>query len=147
MSLAMASRGFDVRLPAVPASVPTVRKMLRELLDRIDVGAERADEIVLAVNEACANAVVHAYPRMSGHIDVVVEDQDDALYVVVRDAGVGMAPVAHSAGLGLGLPMIAMVADSVRIDRPANGGTQVQMRFTHRVSDSRGGRNRASWEP
>jgi serine/threonine-protein kinase RsbW/stage II sporulation protein AB (anti-sigma F factor) len=142
----MASRGFDVRLPAVPASVPAVRKMLRELLDRLDVSDERADEIVLAVNEACANAVVHAYPRMPGHIDVVVEDQDEALCVVVRDAGVGMAPAPNSPGLGLGLPMIAMVADSVRIDRPANGGTNVQMRFMHRVGHRRSGR-RATWEP
>src|SRR5215472_6935051 len=109
MSLTMASRGFDVRLPAVPASVPTVRKMLRELLDRLDVTDERADEIVLAVNEACANAVVHAYPRMPGHIEVVVEDQDEELCVAVRDAGVGMAPSPNSPGLGLGLPMIAMV--------------------------------------
>src|SRR6516165_10872661 len=99
MSLTMASRGFDVRLPAVPASVPAVRKMLRELLDRLDMSAERADEIVLAVNEACANAVVHAYPRMPGHLDVVVEDHDDALCVVVRDAGVGMAPGENSPGL------------------------------------------------
>jgi serine/threonine-protein kinase RsbW/stage II sporulation protein AB (anti-sigma F factor) len=120
--------------------------MLRELLDRLDVTDERADEIVLAVNEACANAVVHAYPRMPGHIEVVVEDQDDALCVVVRDAGVGMAPSPNSPGLGLGLPMIAMVADSLRIDRPASGGTHVQMRFAHRAGDRRG-RSRARWEP
>ena len=128
----MASRGFDVRLPAVPASVPTVRKMLRDLLDRLDVSNERADEIVLAVNEACANAVVHAYPQTAGHVDVVAEDGDEALIVVVRDTGVGMTPNTTSAGLGLGLPMIAKVADSVQIDRPASGGTHVRMRFGHR---------------
>ena len=120
--------------------------MLRELLDRLDISDERADEIVLAVNEACANAVVHAYEGMQGHVDVVVEDQDEALIVVVRDAGVGMVPRAASPGLGLGLPMIAMVADSVQIDRPASGGTHVRMRFGHRVSERRR-RRRATWEP
>jgi serine/threonine-protein kinase RsbW/stage II sporulation protein AB (anti-sigma F factor) len=120
--------------------------MLRELLDRLDVSAERADEILLAVNEACANAVVHAYPRVPGHIDVVVEDQSDALCVVVRDAGVGMAPSPISPGLGLGLRMIARVADSVQIDRAASGGTHVQMRFTYRADDRPSGR-RANWEP
>ena len=138
--MTMASRGFDVRLPAVPASVPAVRKILRDLLDRLDIPKERANEIVLAVNEACANAVVHAYPLMSGHLDVVVEDRSEVLSVVVRDAGVGMGSAPNSPGLGLGLRMIALVADSVRIDRAANGGTLVQMRFTYRAGQRQSGR-------
>ena len=140
----MASRGFDVRLPAVPASVPAVRKMLGDLLDRLDIPKERANEIVLAVNEACANAVVHAYPQTAGHVDVIAEDMDEALIVVVRDAGVGMGPRADSPGLGLGLPMIAKVADSVQIDRPATGGTHVRMRFGHRASERPGSRRATS---
>ncbi|MGN6377886.1 MAG: ATP-binding protein [Gaiellales bacterium] len=144
--MATSCRGFEVRLLAVPDSVPAVRQMLRELLDKLDVSGERAEEIMLAVNEACANAVVHAYPGMNGHIDVVAEDYEGALVVVVRDAGVGMTPRVDSPGLGVGLPMIAMIADSVQIDRPANGGTHVKMRFTHRAQDHRPGR-RATWEP
>ena len=148
MSFTMATsrRGFEVRLLAVPDSVPAVRHMLRELLDKLDVAEGRAEEILLAVNEACANAVVHAYPGISGHIDVAAEDYEGALMVVVRDAGVGMTPRVDSTGLGVGLPMIATIADSVQIDRPANGGTHVRMRFAHRAQDRPAGR-RATWEP
>jgi serine/threonine-protein kinase RsbW len=145
--MGMSRRALELRVPAVPESVPAVRRSLREFLSRLEIADDRAEEIMLAVNEACANAIVHAYPEHPGHVDVTAEDRDGAIIVGVRDAGVGMAPRLDSPGLGVGLPMIAMIADSLQIDRPASGGTHIRMQFAHRALDRPRGWRRSSWEP
>jgi stage II sporulation protein AB (anti-sigma F factor) len=123
-------RGFEVRLDAVPESVAAVRQALREFLGTLEMSDERSEAIVLATTEACSNAIVHAYPAGTrGRIDVSAEDGDGDVIVTVRDTGVGMAPRLDSPGLGVGLPMIAMIADGVEIDKPSTGGTHLRMRF------------------
>ncbi len=47
---------------AVPAAVPAARKQMRRWLDTHDWPIESAEDIELAVNEAIANVVDHAYP-------------------------------------------------------------------------------------
>ena len=45
------------------------------------------------------------------------------------DEGSGLAPRVDSPGLGLGLGLIAQVADSADVRAPETGGTEVIMRF------------------
>jgi serine/threonine-protein kinase RsbW/stage II sporulation protein AB (anti-sigma F factor) len=40
-----------------------------------------------------------------------------------------MSPRVDTPGLGVGLPVIAAIAQSVEIGTPENGGTEVRMRF------------------
>ncbi len=47
----------------------------------------------------------------------------------MRDEGSGLAPRVDSPGLGLGLGLIAQVADSADVRAPEDGGTEVVMRF------------------
>ncbi len=53
----------------------------------------------------------------------------DALELIVTDAGRGIAPSADTAGPGLGLPVIAALADSLEIERPARRGSRLIMSF------------------
>ncbi len=129
MLLGMTRRGFELSLLAVPTSVPTVRQALREFLAELDVHADRSEEIMLAVNEACTNVVMHAYPDGDGTVSVRAEEADGQVVVDVLDTGAGMSPRVDSPGLGVGLPMIVMLADSVEIDRPDGGGTHLRMSF------------------
>ena len=72
----------------------------------------------LAVTEACTNVVVHAYPDgREGPMEVTATLTDDTLTVVVRDEGHGMGLRPDSPGLGLGLPLIASLAETVRLGR------------------------------
>lgn len=103
---------------------------------------DRREEVMLAVNEACANAVTHAYPDGPGEFEVRAEQVEGQVVVEVHDEGVGMSPRLDSPGLGVGLPMMAMLADSVQIDRPPGGGTHVRMRFSDRLAAS--GRDQAA---
>ena len=49
--------------------------------------------------------------------------------VTVRDHGTGMAPRVDSPGLGVGLPVMAAIADALEIDTPGDAGTLVRMTF------------------
>lgn len=115
---------------ADPESVPLVRHALRVYLERHDLSDERMAEITLAVTEACSNVVVHAYRGEPGDLEVIVEDgPDDGVTVRVRDQGGGLAPRPDSPGLGVGLPVIHAIADSVEITKPDGGGTELRMYF------------------
>ena len=84
----------------------------------------------LAVTEACSNVVVHAYADDApGPLEVLATLDDDTLTVVVRDEGPGIAPHPDSPGLGLGLPLIASLAESVQLGRDEQERTEVCMTF------------------
>lgn len=120
---------FELEVAAQAESVPLVRHALRGLLTSLAVDDVLSADIALAVTEACTNAVLHAYPTASGSIEVRALRAGDALDVCVRDHGAGMSPRMDSPGLGVGLPVIAAIADSVRIGSPDDGGTEVRMQF------------------
>ena len=92
------------------------------------VTAGRLDDIILCVSEAVSNAVTHGL-RESGTVTLAATLEQDALTVVVTDDGAGFRPDSPHAGLGLGLPLIAAVADRSAVTRAASGGTSVTMRF------------------
>ena len=92
-------------------------------------------DLKIAVSEACSNVVVHAYPDgMDGMLSVMMTLEGDRLVVLVQDHGVGIAPRISdsSAGLGLGLPLIAALSNEVRVRSADDGHTEVTMVFTVR---------------
>jgi serine/threonine-protein kinase RsbW len=88
-------------------------------------------DIALAVTEATTNVVLHAYRDRDepGMVIVEAESRGDHVCLYVRDEGTGLAPRVDSPGLGLGLGLIAQVADSADVRAPETGGTEVVMRF------------------
>ena len=124
------SSGFELELAAETDNVPLVRHALRGLLEASGVAEERISDITLAVTEACANAVLHAYPDTAGHFEASADlSPAGELVVTVRDHGSGMAPRVDSPGLGVGLPVMAAIADALEIDTPEGAGTVVRMTF------------------
>jgi serine/threonine-protein kinase RsbW len=95
------------------------------------VPADALDGIALAVSEACTNVVVHAYRdgADAGTISVGLELQGRSLRILIGDDGMGMRPRTDSPGLGLGLPIIASVADGFAVEPGPHGGTELCMRF------------------
>jgi serine/threonine-protein kinase RsbW len=88
------------------------------------------DAVRLAVSEAVSNVIVHGYRQSgTGAFTVAVERDGDELRVTVRDQGCGMQPRADSPGAGLGLPLIANLAESFSVTAPPDGGTEVCMTF------------------
>src|SRR6478672_9153787 len=125
------SERVEIEIAAAAPGVPLVRHALRGLLSGLDVDDDVIADVALAVTEACTNAVVHAYADHDGDgtIHVTAIHSDGSLAVTVRDHGGGMSPRVDTPGLGVGLPVIAAIAQSVEIGTPENGGTEVRMRF------------------
>jgi serine/threonine-protein kinase RsbW len=124
------SHGFELELAAEADNVPLVRHALRGLLEASGISDERTADIALAVTEACANAVLHAYHDGTGSFQVAAElAPGGRLIVRVRDHGSGMAPRVDSPGLGVGLPVIAAIAEALEIDTPDGSGALVKMTF------------------
>jgi serine/threonine-protein kinase RsbW len=112
-------------------SVSLARRAVTGFAREHGVPADALDSIALAVSEACTNVVVHAYRdgADAGTISVALELAGRSLRVLVGDDGVGMRPRTDSPGLGLGLPIIASVADGFGVEPGPRGGTELRMRF------------------
>jgi anti-sigma regulatory factor (Ser/Thr protein kinase) len=88
--------------------------------------------IALAVSEAVTNAVVHAYIDAAepGDVEVLAHRlHDNGLEVQVCDDGRGMKPRSDSPGLGVGLPLVAKLAECFRVEARPSGGTAISMLF------------------
>jgi anti-sigma regulatory factor (Ser/Thr protein kinase) len=107
-----------------------VRHAFGALGDAYALDAQTLSDIRLAVTEACTNVVVHAYPDgEEGPMEVLATLLGDELRVVVRDEGRGIGPRPDSPGLGLGLPLIASLTESVELGRDQEERTEVRMTF------------------
>ena len=122
---------FGRTVPAVAENVAPIRHAVVELAMRAGAPDAVRTDVALAVGEACANVVVHAYPPGDvGPLVVHAEVRDGSLVIVVLDQGQGMTPRPDSPGLGLGLPLIANLADNLEIrDGPDGQGTELVMSF------------------
>jgi serine/threonine-protein kinase RsbW len=116
--------------PARPEHVGAARRAVWDAAVR--AGAEKPvrEAVRLAVSEAVSNVVVHGYRDSSpGAFTLSVEWNGGELRVIVRDEGCGMGPRMDSPGAGLGLPLIASLADTFSVTAPEGGGTEVCMTF------------------
>ena len=111
---------FVRTFPAEPGSLAKIRAFLRRRAAEAGLAERTTDDLVLAVSEACANAVVH-----SGSPDVEVSWalRDDRVEIEVRDRGrfrsrVRMASLEGPGGFGI--PLMAALAEELVIEE----GTQ-----------------------
>ncbi len=116
---------LHLRLPAQPKTLAHVRRVLRRWL--ISRGADEADvaEVTIAVSEACANAIEHAYSPAPAGFALDATGDDREITVAVRDEGRWRPPRGSNRGRGLSIMVAAM--DDVQIDRTETG-TRVVMR-------------------
>ena len=117
-------------LPARAENVAVVRHAFGGLGDVLELPEQTLSDIKLAVTEACTNVVVHAYPdRDDGPLGVQATLDERTLTIVVTDEGRGVLPRADSPGLGLGLPLIATLAESLELGTGDHHQTEVRMTF------------------
>ena len=121
-------------LPATVESVSEARHAVRRFAAELDVDL---DGVTLAVSEAVANVVTHAYEADAGG---VIELSGTAtpyeVRIIVRDRGHGIAAARPSTGAGFGIGIIRRLAEHVSLD-DSPSGVVLTMRFR------RGGRSSA----
>jgi serine/threonine-protein kinase RsbW len=119
-------------LPRDAASVPLARHTAKAALVRAGVTSECADEVEIALSEACTNACRHA--QSGDSFEVVLNVGDDDLTVDVLDEGTGVQqamPVmmpSPSADNGRGVSLMAAFSDQVVFDSVTGNGGWVRLR-------------------
>jgi anti-sigma regulatory factor (Ser/Thr protein kinase) len=116
---------LHLRLPAQPKTLAHVRRVLRRWLS--SHGADEGDvvEVTIAVSEACANAIEHAYSPAPASFELHAAEDDGEVTIAIRDEGRWRPRRGSNRGRGLSIMVAAM--DDVEIDR-SDTGTQVVMR-------------------
>jgi anti-sigma regulatory factor (Ser/Thr protein kinase) len=130
----------DVKLtlPAQPENVSVIRHVLGAFAEALRLPDDLIEDLRLAVTEACTNVVRHAYPAdVSGPVEISIRPTDDFVSVVVADHGRGIGTSSDTTGPGLGLPLIAAIADEVELQPVPGGGSRVAMTFArHRHGEA-----------
>jgi serine/threonine-protein kinase RsbW len=114
-----------------PENVVLVRETLTGVAEAIGLDAHDLDDIRTAVTEACNNVALHAYEDEEGPLEVEIYAAGGTFEVFVRDHGVGMQPSTREDQwiVGIGLPVIEALVQSVEFADTAEGGTEVRMSF------------------
>lgn len=126
--------------PADPAQLTVIRRELAGWLAPLSLTDDETADVVLAVDEAAANAVRHAYgPDESGAVELTLwtEAADDegpaTLCIEVVDHGHWQPPADEPTEGGRGIPLMSTMSESVLIHYDERG-SRVLLR--HRISDA-----------
>jgi serine/threonine-protein kinase RsbW len=110
------------------AEVQKARRLVEDIHDLCGLPEERTFDIKVAVSEACANAIEH-----SGSAALVVAWllQDRVLFEITNDGGFlpGLRKDTDGRRRGLGLPLMASLADQLHVSRLETGATRITLTF------------------
>lgn len=128
---------FSALYQAEPRTAQLARHALCDFATAHGASPEKVLQIALAVSEAVTNVVVHAYGEHGegGAVEVsAAMTQGGELWVIVTDTGSGLRADGSRQGLGLGLAIIAQMADGIDLAEPTHGGLELRMRFVLEVA-------------
>ncbi|GAA3179306.1 hypothetical protein GCM10010531_36650 [Blastococcus jejuensis] len=123
------------RMPADPARLAVVRRAVSAWASATGLPAELAEDLQLALGEALANAVEHAYTDGgTGECEYrVARVRDGGVHVEVVDTGTWRPPPEDRGFRGRGLELISALAQDVEVahgeDTARGSGTRVRFRF------------------
>ena len=137
-------RADDIRLQVSsdPRLLGVIRGVIQVWLEVLGLLIDRRQEVVLAVDEACSNAMRHAYEgRTDKTIELVLSASNEWIEITVSDQGTPcptecseyrplLPPAPHEVEPGgLGVKLIHEVFDEVRFCPGTTRGNCVTMRL------------------
>ena len=117
----MSSETLSLTLPAESRSLATLRRVLGRWLKAAGAGETEIYETLVAVGEASANAIAHAYPAGDASFEVEAGRLGADLEVIVRDFGKWRA--ARGEERRRGLTLMEQLMDEVTIEKEPEGTT------------------------
>ena len=136
------NRDLHLTVRSDPKLLGSIRSLVRSWVDSWDVDAKTADEVVLAIDEACTNAIRHAYEgRCDGSVELTLHAAEEHLEFQVSDKGVSCPAECterrplHPPDVddlepgGLGIQLIHKVFDEVDFCPGESGGNCVTMKL------------------
>ncbi len=118
-------------LPATPEHLQALRHEVMRCLASLPMPQDRREELLLAVGEAAANSVEHAYgPDEVGVVELTFWTESNALCLEIGDRGCWREPLpspGRPGHGGLGFVLMRRLVDCVLIRHDARG-TKVLLR-------------------
>ena len=121
--LAVAPEPLRLRVPSRTGSLDLVRDAVRTWLSVAPMHRGDANDVVLAVWEACANAIEHALDPREDFVEIRADMRDGHVRIAVEDTG-RWTPPSERDDRGLGLRLIRASMSSVKVE-PGETGTRV----------------------
>ncbi|WP_333767305.1 SpoIIE family protein phosphatase [Streptomyces sp. IBSBF 2435] len=119
---------LEMSFPAESAQLAPVRKALRGWLDRCDLPPRTVQDVLVAVGEACANAIEHGHRDAPGNpVYFRAEALVDDLHLTIADSGRWKTPQPElNTHRGRGMSLMHALMQRVTIT-PGPSGTTVDM--------------------
>ncbi|MFN0202505.1 MAG: ATP-binding protein [Bacteroidia bacterium] len=119
----------QLQVNCTKSNLPTIRDFVRNNLYALEIGGRLSDQIVLAIDEACCNSIVHQHNcNELETIELAMYMQEDDLCIELKDSGRAFAidqfqPSSteeriktHNKG-GMGILLIRSIMDNIEIDQ------------------------------
>ncbi|MEU7527307.1 SpoIIE family protein phosphatase [Saccharothrix sp. NPDC042600] len=110
-------------LPAQPASLAVMRREVAAWASAAGLSADLLGDLQLALGEAAANVVDHAYGPGTGSLEYELAARDAGVHVIVRDHGRWRPVPADPGHRGRGMQIIRALAEEVAFDQREDGTT------------------------
>ncbi|HMV46740.1 MAG TPA: ATP-binding protein [Blastocatellia bacterium] len=126
--MAAIERKFNLQVPSSTENLALIREFVTSVGRQATLGEEEISKLELAVDEACANVIEHAYGHDTAKaVSVRAVFDDEKLLISVIDEGRGFDPtqvqsesveqlVHERASGGLGLRLIRTLMDEVKYE-------------------------------
>jgi anti-sigma regulatory factor (Ser/Thr protein kinase) len=132
-SSGMREGGLHIAVPAQPENVSVVRQAIATRAEKLGMTESRIDDLKIAVSEACANVVLHAYEDRPepGPLEVELTPGEGELSVVVRDFGGGILPRISNprSSLRMGLALIGVLSSRFQLTSTRGQGTEIRIQL------------------
>jgi serine/threonine-protein kinase RsbW len=126
----------SLRVKAALKNLARIRRFVEQTATALGVDPAAIPELLLAVDEAATNIIVHGYQGQEGPLEVEVERQGDALLIRLRDEAAPFDPTAipppdlslpleqRPIG-GMGIYLMRKCMDQVNHSCPPQGGNEL----------------------
>jgi serine/threonine-protein kinase RsbW len=122
--------------PAEAESLADIRQYVRSLAQIARLPERTTEDLVLAVSEACANAVIHSG---SSSMEIQWRLRPDRVEIEVRDQGLFRnrvrVPSVDGPG-GFGIPLMAALTEELVIEEGTRRRPGTSVRLTKRTEES-----------
>ncbi|GIH96603.1 hypothetical protein Psi01_72330 [Planobispora siamensis] len=122
---------FSLALPREAVGIPMVRRVLGDSLRSLHVTENCVSDILLAVSEACGNAVRHGGPANRYHVEAAIGLGRCDVRVIDKGRGQVRIPEHYPSSdieNGRGILIMQAVVDEISFENSPGQGTTVLLR-------------------
>lgn len=133
---------YALRLPRDAVTVPLVRTICRDAMDRLGVTPDCQGDVALALTEACANVVQHAGGEENEY-EVQIEFTGGTCHIRVLDQGRGIdlrdsarTETILDQDSGRGIVLMRLLVDRIAFEARPEEGTIVHLQKRLELEDN-----------